>query len=98
MIGGEPFVTKEVYTIIERLLEQENISSIVIYTNGMVPLKREYLPLLKNSKIQFSVTDYADIGVDTSATKTFLEEMDISQGSSSRALDRQWKNRRSENT
>ena len=78
LIGGEPFVNKEIYKIIERLLEIENISSIVIYTNGMVPLKREYLPLLKNSKIQFSVTDYADIGVDISATKTFLEEMDIS--------------------
>ena len=58
VIGGEPFINKDIYKIIAELNTIKNINSIVIYTNGMVPLKKEHVTLLQGEKIHFSVTDY----------------------------------------
>ena len=35
VIGGEPFINKQIYRILETILRIENIGSIVIYTNGI---------------------------------------------------------------
>lgn len=78
VIGGEPFVNKDIYKIISELNTIENINSIVIYTNGMVPLKKEHVTLLQGEKIHFSVTDYGEIGKNTSETTAFLEANEIS--------------------
>lgn len=78
VIGGEPFLNKNIYSILHALVDIENIHAIVIYTNGMIPPKAEHARLLQNKKIQFSVTDYGDLAKNTSKTVEFLERENIS--------------------
>ncbi|MDB4852061.1 radical SAM protein [Alphaproteobacteria bacterium] len=78
VIGGEPFLNKSIYSILDALINIENIHAIVIYTNGMIPPKAEHAQLLQNNKIQFSVTDYGDLAKNTSKTVEFLERENIS--------------------
>ena len=73
LIGGEPFMNKQIYQIIERLLALEN-TQLVIYTNGMIPLKAEYRSLFLDEKIVFSVTDYGDLARNTSNFVKQLED------------------------
>ncbi len=77
VIGGEPFINKQIYVILEGLTKIEKISSIVVYTNGMIPPKIEHLELLKHMKIFFSVTDYGDLGRNTHKTIDFLKANNI---------------------
>ena len=72
-----PFVNKGIYRIIEELLGIKNLLSIVIYTNGMVPVKEEHVELLQDPKVHFSVTDYSNIGKNIEKTK-FLAVNNIS--------------------
>ena len=78
VIGGEPFINKQIYSILEGLTKIDKIKSIVIYTNGMIPPKIEHLKLLKHEKILFSVTDYGKLGKNTDRTIEFLNTNDIS--------------------
>ena len=66
LIGGEPFMNKEIYQIIERLLQIKGFQKLVIYTNGMIPLKEKYKSLLLDQKVIFSITDYGDLAKNTS--------------------------------
>ena len=74
LIGGEPFMNKQIYQIIERLLALEKYKKLVIYTNGMIPLKAEYRSLFLDEKIVFSVTDYGDLARNTSNFVKQLED------------------------
>ena len=74
LIGGEPFMNKQIYQIIEHLLAFEKYKKLVIYTNGMIPLKADYRDLLLNEKIVFSVTDYGDLARNTSGFVKQLED------------------------
>ena len=73
LIGGEPFMNKKIYEIIERLINFEKFKKLVIYTNGMIPLKASYRDLLLNSKIVFSVTDYGELAKNT---RKFAKQLD----------------------
>jgi organic radical activating enzyme len=66
LIGGEPFMNKQIYKIIERLVGFENFKKLVIYTNGMIPLKPDFRELLLHEKIVFSITDYGNLAKNTS--------------------------------
>ena len=74
LIGGEPFMNKQIYLIIERLLAFEKYQKLVIYTNGMIPLKADYRDVLMNEKIVFSITDYGDLARNTSSFVKQLED------------------------
>lgn len=65
LIGGEPFMNKEIYAILEYLLKIDKIEKIVIYTNATIPIKDDKLNILKDKKIIFSVTDYGEISKNT---------------------------------
>jgi len=72
VIGGEPFLNKEIHSLVPRLVGYDRIRHIVIYTNGMIPIKEELLPSYIHSKIVFSITDYGDLGRNT---KSFVEQL-----------------------
>jgi organic radical activating enzyme len=65
LIGGEPFMNKRIYEIIEQLLAFDIFNKLVIYTNGMIPLKDKYRDLLLDERVVFSVTDYGDLAKNT---------------------------------
>jgi sulfatase maturation enzyme AslB (radical SAM superfamily) len=61
LIGGEPFMNKDIYLIIEKVLKFEKISKLVIYTNFTIPIKEEFIESFRNEKIILSITDYGDL-------------------------------------
>ena len=58
LIGGEPFMNKEIYKVLEHIIPHPKVSRIAIYTNAMVPIRAEHVGLLRNEKIVFSITNY----------------------------------------
>lgn len=62
IIGGEPFVNKEVHQIIQKLIDEPKVERIVIYTNGNIIPREHQLDVLKNNKVLFNITDYSSCG------------------------------------
>ncbi len=60
IIGGDPFMNKEIYKIINKAVKYKNVDSVVIYTNGRIVPKGENLNCLKNKKIRLQITNYSD--------------------------------------
>jgi len=77
LIGGEPFMNKNIYEIINKILEIKKISKIVIYTNLMIPLRFPEAEVFKNPKIVLSATDYGDLAKNTNINYNKLINMGI---------------------
>jgi hypothetical protein len=77
VIGGEPFLNKEIYEIIHRIALIDNIHKIVIYTNGMIPPKEEEIKNFNKNKILFSITDYAELGRNLDKTVLILDKYSL---------------------
>jgi len=61
VLGGEPFVNKQIGKVINKLLTYKTIQQIVIYTNATVIPKGENFECLKNDKILMEITDYGSL-------------------------------------
>jgi len=60
VIGGDPFMNKEIHKIISKVVEYKNVDNVVIYTNARIVPKGENLNCLKNKKVRLQITDYSD--------------------------------------
>jgi organic radical activating enzyme len=78
LIGGEPFMNKDIYRILEYLYTKDNVSRIVVYSNAMIPIKPEYSSLIKNPKLVFSLTNYGDLAKNTPKVIAQLESLGAS--------------------
>ena len=58
IIGGEPFMNKDIYNIIDICLKIKNFGKIIIYTNATLVPKNEVIDLLKNENIILEITNY----------------------------------------
>lgn len=58
VVGGEPFVNKEAYRIIEWLIGQDKIKNITVFTNATVIPDNEQIEFLKNGKVFISISNY----------------------------------------
>ena len=58
VIGGDPFMNKEMYKVINKAVEYKNVESIVIYTNAKIIPRGENMECLKNKKVRLQITDY----------------------------------------
>ncbi|HHU75067.1 MAG TPA: 4Fe-4S cluster-binding domain-containing protein [Clostridiales bacterium] len=61
LIGGEPFLTDNLYKILPYLINQSKIHSIEITTNGTIIPRRSYISLLQNPKVRIRISDYGTI-------------------------------------
>ena len=61
VLGGDPFMNKEMYKVINKLNEYKNVESIVIYTNAKIVPKGENLDCLKKDKVRLQITNYGDL-------------------------------------
>jgi MoaA/NifB/PqqE/SkfB family radical SAM enzyme len=77
LIGGEPFMNKEIYDIIDYFCNHEKITRCVIYTNGTIPLKPERLKKYRNSKLVFALTDYGSLSKNTDKVHDTLLDLKI---------------------
>jgi len=77
LIGGEPFMNKDIYEIIEWLVKSVKLSRLVIYSNAMVPFKVEKMSSLRNPKVVLSLTNYGDLAKKTMDNVARLDEAGI---------------------
>jgi len=62
VIGGEPFVNKKVHLVIEKLISEQKVKRIVIYTNGNIIPREYHIECLKHEKVLMNITDYSRCG------------------------------------
>ena len=77
LIGGEPFMNKYIYDIIEKLIDSPVISRLVIFSNAMVPFRIERLGSLLHSKVVLSLTNYGGLARHTMNNVDLLDKMGI---------------------
>ena len=70
VIGGDPFMNKQLYTIIDFLKKFNNCKNIVIYTNARIVPKGKNLECLKHEKVLLDITNY---GLSSSAHDKIIE-------------------------
>ena len=58
ILGGEPFMHKEMYKIINEIVKCKNIEKIAIFSNATIIPKNENLSCLKNEKVFLDITNY----------------------------------------
>ena len=61
LLGGEPFIYKELVNLIKYYLENEKIEHITIYTNGTIIPNQELVDVLGNDKIVVHISNYGTI-------------------------------------
>ena len=78
LIGGEPFINKEIYDFIDFYMQQEKVLKVVVYTNATIKLKQERLLKYKgNLKLIFSITNYGLLSKSTEIVIEMLENLNI---------------------
>lgn len=78
IIGGEPFMNKEIEDIISFLNHKFEVKRICIYTNGTIPLSNQQLENIKNKgKTWFSISDYGKLSRNIEGLIAVLNENEI---------------------
>jgi len=77
VVGGEPFINKQIGKVINRLLEYKTIKEIVIYTNATIIPKGENFDCLKNDRVFVEITDYGNLSRKKDELIKLLEENNI---------------------
>ena len=77
IIGGEPFVNKDAYKIIDFFIKENRVSKVVIYTNATIPLREVEMDLFANPKLVFFVTDYGNLSKNTNRVIDILKKMNV---------------------
>ncbi len=78
VIGGEPFMNKEIHLIIKRLIDEPKVRKIVIYTNGTIVPKEVQIEYLKSSKVLIFITDYGVLSRKLNLLTQILQQNYIS--------------------
>ena len=58
VIGGEPFMNKEVHLVVEKLTSKRNIEKVSIFTNATIVPRETQWPALSHPKVRFFITEY----------------------------------------
>lgn len=58
VIGGEPFMNKQWYLIVKRLIDEPKVRKIMIYTNGTIVPDLNHVKFLHDSKVIVFITNY----------------------------------------
>jgi organic radical activating enzyme len=78
LIGGEPFINKEIYEFIDFYMKQDKVLKVVVYTNATIKLKQERLLKYKDDhKLVFSITNYGLLSKSTEIVINMLENLNI---------------------
>jgi organic radical activating enzyme len=77
VIGGEPFMNKEMHLVVKKLIDEPKVRKIVIYTNGTIVPKEEQIESLKNGKVFFIITDYGKLSRKIDTLTQVLQQNNI---------------------
>jgi len=76
LLGGEPFLSRNLYRVIKELLKSDKIQRIEVVTNGtIIPKELRLIKILRDSRIIVCISDYPI--VDNNKLILFLKENNI---------------------
>jgi organic radical activating enzyme len=78
LYGGEPFINKDLYRIIEDYHDNEKISHISIYTNGTIEPDERNMKWLTHEKVKVRISDYGSNRNSINRLVEALEQRSIS--------------------
>lgn len=61
IIGGEPFMNKDIGLFIEEAIRLEKVDNVTIYTNATILPDKDLIETLKNKKVRLEITDYGSL-------------------------------------
>ena len=61
VLGGDPFMNKEMHKIIRKLTTYDKVKKIAVYTNARIIPKGENLECLKHEKVLVDITNYGEV-------------------------------------
>lgn len=77
ILGGEPFMHRDIYELIAYAQTKQSITCVMIYTNATIPPNKEKLKELRSDNLFFLLTKYADLSKQIDAWVEVLEELNI---------------------
>lgn len=78
VIGGEPFMNKDIHLTLKRLNDEPKVRKVVIYTNGTLLPRPEQVEALQHPKTLLMITDYGpNLSRKTQDLLAFLDERKI---------------------
>ena len=77
VIGGDPFMNKEMHKVVDRLKKYDQVEKIVIYTNAKIIPKGDNLACLKHKKVILDISNYGEVCTNHDAIIKVLEENNI---------------------
>jgi len=63
ILGGEPFMNRDFYELIEWYVDHKKIKKIAIFTNATIFLSEEKRKILINPKIIMKISDYGELSI-----------------------------------
>lgn len=78
VIGGEVFMNPEWHVIVDRLITEPKAQRVVLYTNGTIIPKDEYLNKLQNDKVIVIATNYGPLSKNIDKLKNIMTQKNIS--------------------
>ncbi len=58
VIGGEPFMHKELHTVVAHVCAKPNVQKVAIFTNATIVPRDHQWEALRHEKVRFFITDY----------------------------------------
>jgi|TARA_B110000211_G_C14077131_1_gene552696 organic radical activating enzyme len=58
ILGGDPFMNKKMYEVVNKVQDYKNVEQIVVYTNATILPKDENFKCLTNKKVRLHITNY----------------------------------------
>lgn len=77
VIGGEPFMNKEIHLVVEHLTSKENVKKVSIFTNATIVPRETQWPALQHEKVRMFVTDYDELSRNIQKLLPELEKRGI---------------------
>ena len=77
VIGGDPFMHKEMHKVVDRLKKYDQVEKIVIYTNAKIIPKGDNLACLKHKKVILDISNYGEVCTNHDTIIKVLEENNI---------------------
>lgn len=77
ILGGDPFMNKKMYEVVNKLVEYKNLEQVVVYTNATILPKGENFECLKNKKVRLQITNYGEMSRKHDELVKLCEENNI---------------------
>ena len=77
VIGGEPFMHKELHTVVAHVCAKPNVRKVSIFTNATIVPRETQWPALTHEKVYFFITDYDELSRNIRPLVSQLNERGI---------------------